>query len=472
MAPKKTCITCSACTQIMRDGGRSGCVVRDAEVYGPIYRDGRKLAQDENRALAEKCRVCATPTCKDKCPAGVNIPGFIAAIAGGNEAEAYRILRQTNPLPEICAHVCPVEVQCESGCVENIFTGQAVPIKQLQKYVAALARKQGWTKLALPAATGRRAAIIGAGPAGVACAVRLLELGVAVTIYDAAEPGGVAGATIPAERLPHDVLRAEIAAVLDLQADPSRLAWKSGTPLTEAFTLDDVLAEGYDAAFIGLGLPRSQQLDVPHPASGVMDGLDFLREAKLGMLAVPRRVAVVGGGNTAMDAAGTARAYGADDVYVLYRRSFNELPAWPDERNHALDAGAHFLIFSQPVAYFADEGGNLVGVQIQRTKLGDPDASGRRRPEVVPGSDYVLEVDLIVEAIGQLPAENLDTLLPGVVLTKYRLIAVEPGSARTSRHRVYAGGDLVNGGKTVVEAVRNGVQAAEEMAKALVEQPA
>ncbi len=470
MAPKKTCITCSACTQIMRDGGRSGCVVRDAEVYGPIYREGRKLSQDENRALAEKCRICATPTCKEKCPAGVDIPGFISAIACGEEAEAYRILRKTNPLPEICAHVCPVEVQCESGCVEAIFTGQAVPIKQLQKYVAALARKQGWTKLALPAANGQHAAVIGAGPAGVACAVRLLELGFHVTIFDAAEPGGVAGATIPQERLPHEVLRAEIAAVLGLDADPARLTWKSGMPLTEMFTLDDVLAEGYDAVFIGLGLPRSQQLDAPRPASGVMDGLDFLREAKLGKLAAPKRVAVIGGGNTAMDAAVTARTLGAEDVYVLYRRSFNELPAWPEERNHALNAGVNFLIFTQPVGFVSDVSGALAGVQVQRTTLGAPDASGRRRPEPVSGSDYILEVDLVIEAIGQLPPTNLAALLPGIALTKYGLIATEPDSARTSRDRVYAGGDLVNGGKTVVEAVRNGVQAAEEMARAAVGQ--
>ena len=464
MTPAKTCVTCSACTQLMRDGEQSGCVVRDAKVYGPRYREGRRLSQDLNRELAAKCRVCATPTCQVKCPAGVDIPGFIAKIADGDEQAAYHILRQANPLPEICAHVCPVEVQCESGCIENIFTGVPVPIRQLQKYVSLLARRQGWTRLLLPEAQDKRAAVIGSGPAGIACAIRLLEFGYRVTIFDANEqPGGTVRATIPAVRMPNDVLGEEIAAILTL-SDPSRLSWQAGKALTADFTLDAVLAEGYDAVFLGLGLPRTQQLDCPHPTQGVMDVLEFLRGAKDGTQAVPKHVAVIGGGNSAMDAATAALLAGAEDVYLIYRRSFAELPAWPEERNHALDAGVHFLILAQPIGYRSNEQSALTGVQIQRTRLGAPDASGRRRPELIRGSDYILEVELAIEAIGQLPPDNLPTLLPGVQLTHAGLIITEPNSARTSRDRVYAGGDLVSGGATAVQAVAGGIRAAEEIA--------
>jgi len=463
MEPKKTCVTCSACTQIMRDGGTSGCVVRDSAVYGPIYREGRAKSQDLARELASKCRICNTPTCKDKCPAGVDIPSFIAKIAEGDEREAYRILRDANPLPEICAYVCPVEVQCESGCLEAIFGEAPVPIKQLQRYVAGVARAKGWTKLELPPANGRRTAVVGGGPAGIACAVRLLELGHAVTVYDAAEaPGGTVGETIPDTRMPQDVLRAEIAAVLDL-SDTQRLDWRAGKGLSADFTLDDVLAEGYDAVFLGLGLPRAQQLDGPRPAEGVMDALSFLRAVKAGTLTPPERVAVIGGGNSAMDAATSALRAGAKDVYLVYRRSFAELPAWPEERNHALDAGAHFLILSQPLGYHVDGAGRLVGLRVARTALGEPDASGRRRPVSIPGSEYLLEVDFVVEAIGQLPPADLAIMLPGVELTRDGLIAVAEGSTRTSRPHVHAGGDLVNGGATAVAAIAGGFRAAEEI---------
>ncbi|MHB0940036.1 MAG: oxidoreductase [Armatimonadota bacterium] len=468
MEPKKTCVTCSACTQIMRDGGTSGCVVRDSAVYGPIYREGRAKSQDKARELAAKCRLCNSPTCRDKCPAGVDIPAFIAKIAEGDEREAYRILRDANPLPEICAYVCPVEVQCESGCLEAIFGEQPVPIKQLQRYVAGVARAKGWAKLALPPANGRRAAVIGGGPAGIACAVRLLELGHAVTVFDAAQaPGGTVGETIPDVRMPGDVLRAEIAAVLDL-SDPQRLDWRAGKGLSADFTLDDVMAEGYDAVFLGLGLPRAQQLDGPRPVEGVLDALPFLRAVKSGTLIPPERVAVIGGGNSAMDAATSALRAGAKDVYLVYRRSFAELPAWPEERNYALDAGVHFLILSQPLGYHVDDAGRLIGLRVARTNLGESDSSGRRRPIAIPGSEYLLEADFAVEAIGQLPPADLAAMLPGVELTRHGLIAVEEESTRTSRAGVFAGGDLVNGGSTAVAAIADGFRAAEEIDDAVV----
>lgn len=463
MDPRKACVSCSACTQIMRDGGRSGCVVRDAEIYGPIFREGRKLSQDLSRELAAKCRVCATPACRDKCPAGVDIPGFISRIADGEDREAYRILRRSNPLPEICAHVCPVEVQCESACIEDILGDGSVPIRQLQKYAAYTARRQGWTRLELPPANGHRVAVVGAGPAGLACAVRLLETGFQVTLIDAAPvPGGTVDATIPASRMPKDILAAEIAALFDL-TEPSRLEWRYNTALSTEYTLDKILADGYAAVFIGLGLSRAQLLDCPHPDAGVVEALEFLRRAKHGVAEMPQRVAVIGGGNSAMDAAVTAKLSGAEDVYLIYRRSFAELPAWPDERNRAVDAGVHFLILSQPVAYETGESGQLTAVRLCRVQLGSLDASGRRRPEVIEGSDYLLEVDLVVEAIGQQPPVDLEQILPGVGLTSRGLVDTPADSTRTTRARIYAGGDLVNGGGTAVEAVRAGVLAAEEI---------
>jgi glutamate synthase (NADPH/NADH) small chain len=241
------------------------------------------------------------------------------------------------------------------------------------------------------------------------------------------------------------------------------LVWRTGCALSAAFTVDDVLAEGFAAVFVGLGLPRSQQLECPHPAN-VVDGLDFLRQVKHEGMRAPARVAVIGGGNSAMDAATAALQAGARDVYIVYRRSFSELPAWPEERNHALDAGVHFLILAQPVSYLTDDQGHLLGVQVQRTRLGAPDASGRRRPETIPGSEYLLEVDLVVEAIGQLPPADLEALLPGIKLDIKELVMTVPDSTRTSRERVYAGGDIVTGGGTAVAALAAGRQAAEEIA--------
>jgi 2,4-dienoyl-CoA reductase (NADPH2) len=466
MDPKKSCVTCSACTQIMRDGGTSGCVVRDAAVYGPIYREGRQRSQDLARELAARCRVCDTPSCQDGCPAKVDIPGFISRIAQGDEQGAYAILRQTNPLPELCAYVCPAAEQCEGGCIERTFSGTAVPIRQLQRYVSVQARKAGWTALTLPPATGARVAVIGGGPAGLACTMRLLEGGCRVTLFEAGEgPGGVAGATIPADRLPLQVLREEVAAILP--GDPDRLVWRTGIALSADFTLDAVLAEGFDAVFVAMGLPAGQPLGGAQPPTGVVDALAFLAACKRGTATVPARVAVIGGGNTAMDAATSARHAGAQDVYLLYRRSFAELPAWAEERNRALEAGVHFLVLTQPVGYLADDAGALEGVQLQHTRLGEPDASGRRRPEPMPASEYTLPIDLVVEAIGQLPPAALQQLLPGVALTRAGRIQTAPGSLATSRPGVFAGGDLVSGGGTVVAAVADGVRAAEEILAAL-----
>ncbi len=469
LTPTKLCICCSSCTQIMRDGGRSGCVVRDWEIYEPIFRAGQAKNPTVMRELATICRDCHAPTCQSGCPASVNVPGFITAIADGDERRAYQVLRERNPLPEVCAYVCPAETQCEGSCVQAHLRGAAVPIRQLQGYVCDIARREGWVALEAPEQLlERRVAVIGAGPAGVACAIRLLQDGFALTIIDAAEePGGIAAETIPAERLLAEAAPAEVTAILG-GCDTDRLHWRLGTRMSGELTVDDLLAEGFDAVFVGVGM--TQPVGLPgaeRPSEGVVDALSFLRRAKSDpSLRVPARVAVLGGGNTAMDAAVTAKRLGALDVYLVYRRSFPEMPAWPAERDEALNTGVHFMLLTQPLGYEGEDG-RLTGVRVASTSLGDPDASGRRSPVTDESAARVLAVDLAIEAIGQAPPSDIAEWLPGVELTGGGLIATRKGSTRTSREGVYAGGDIVNGGATVVQAVAEGVRAAEEIARDL-----
>ena len=450
---RHTCISCSSCTQIMRDGGMSGCVPFDREVYGPIYREGRRNSLDYCQAQASRCRDCFDPQCKDGCPAGVDIPGFVRALADGDIQRSYEILRERNALPELCALVCPVEVQCQGHCVESVFSQNPVPIGDLQAYVSRVAREKGWASLPEAPPTGKRIAVIGAGPAGLACAAVLLKKGHVVDVFDPEEAGGVAASSIPEGRLAEDRFQAEFEAIFG--GSNVRFV-KESLP-----SLDDLLAK-YDAVFLGTGLGSSVSLADTRPP-GVEDAIQFLRACKAGGVSVPERVAVLGGGNTAMDAAVTAASSAARDVYLVYRRSFAEMPAWPAERDEALNLGVHFLLLTQPLGYEV-ENGRLKGVRIARTILGAPDESGRRRPMVVEGSESLLEVDLVLEALGQKLPAHIEAL--GLGLTPDRLIKVDE-EGRTSREGVYAGGDAVNGGATVVQAVAEGMRAAKAIARRL-----
>jgi len=455
----RVCVACSACTQIMRDGGRSGCVPKDAEVYEPIYKAGRAEALDTITAMAKGCRQCAEPTCVSKCPAHVNVPKFVGEIATGKFREAYETLRESNLLAATCGYVCPSETLCESGCINEHYT-ESVPIRHLQRWVSRKAVEEGWAAEPRTAegATGKRIAVIGAGPAGIAGAVKLSSLGHLVTIFEKSkEDGGMAKETIPAERMPDPILDREIQSVI---ASAGNIDRKSAT----VNNLDSVFDQGYDAVLLAPGLNRSVALQSPvRPESGVRSALEFLAATKHGEK-VSGSVLVLGGGNTAIDAALSAKRAGASDVAIVYRRSFAEMPAWPVERDEAMNEGVDFLILTQPLAYIAGEDGRLTGVKVARTRLGEPDESGRRSPKVVAGSEHVMPADLVVEAIGQKADRGLVDAMTGVEFTRDGLVRKAGlDSLATSRPGVYAAGDIVNGGTTVVQAVAEGMQAAREM---------
>lgn len=462
MYPEKVCIGCSACTQIMRDNGRTGCVIRDNETYGPIFRRGRMSDRENLLRLASACRKCQEPTCQLACPASVPIPQFIGLFLDGKEREAYEMIRQANVFPEVCAWLCPVEQQCQGHCLQGFIGDGPLPVADVQRYLAVQANKNGWSRVRVPEqGSGKKVAIIGAGPAGLACAAKLLEAGHAVTMFDKnATLGGAVASVIPPDRQ-CDSLKNELTAMFT-DVPKERMILELGKELSASHNLDTILSRGFDAAFIAMGLQESTSIGDGR-LSGLWGAMDFLSAARQAgaMNLTGKSAAVIGGGNTAMDVAVTAKQLGAKDVYVIYRRSFQEMPAWSGERDRAIREGVHFLVLAQPLAYDSNDG-RLTGIRLCPTRLGDPDQSGRRRPEPIESSAYNLDMDVVVEAIGQAVPKDAETALAGVEFDG-GLVRTQADTLATSRKGVFAGGDLVRGPSTVVAAVANGMKAAREI---------
>ncbi len=462
MDKNKVCVGCSGCTQLMRDGQMAGCVVRDNPIYGPIFKKGRQNDPVILKNQAEHCLQCQEPSCQLACPAGIDIPRFIQQFLDGDEKAAWQTIRQANILPEICAWLCPVEQQCQGHCLQHFIGDRALPIADIQRYLAEQANKNGWSKLSIPSQfTGQNVAIIGAGPAGLAAAAVLLEAGHRITLFDShKQPGGLIDSVIPADRQ-YQTLNRELKAIFE-GIPQDRLTWIWNYKLSPTNNLDGIMAQGFNAAFIALGLPQSicssdQQYD------GLVDALTFLNQARTQPFLdlTGQKIAVIGGGNTAMDAAVTASQRGASDVYLLYRRSYQEMPAWPAERDRAIHAGIHFIILTQSVDYLTEQG-KIKGLAVCHCHLGSPDESGRRRSIAEPDNNYKIDCDMIIEAIGQRSPSQLDHMLPGVRIVN-GLIDVSTETLETTRPMVFAGGDIVRGASTVVAAVADGMRAAREL---------
>ena len=435
----------------------------------------RELAMQE----AARCLQCKKPKCVEGCPVEVPIKDFISALAKGDENEAYRIIKSTNSLPAVCGRVCPQEHQCEGLCI-LAAKGQPVCIGRLERYVADthLAANPCEQVTGETACATRRpdlkVACLGSGPASITAAGYLASLGVAVDVYEALhEPGGVLIYGIPAFRLPKDVVGRELDGLRQLGVR-FMTNWVGGRTVM----IEELLEQGYKAVFIGVGAGLPMFLGVPgENLIGVFSANEYLTRVNLGRAyafpeydtpAYPgKRVTVFGAGNVAMDAARTAMRLGAESVHIVYRRTREEMPARHEEIEHAEEEGIKFELLASPLAFKGNEAMRLETVSLQRMRLGEPDASGRRRPEVVPGDIYELQTDLAIVALGTRSNPILLDASPKLERNKWGYVTINEETGETSMPNVFAGGDIVTGAATVILAMGAGRKAAQEIARRL-----
>ena len=422
--------------------------------------------EEEARAEASRCLNCKNPRCVAGCPVSIDIPGFLQQVIAGQEAKAAGIIAESSALPAVCGRVCPQETQCEGVCIRGI-KGEPVAIGKLERYVADWARGHKLEPQNTSEKNGQRVAVIGAGPAGLTCAGELAKLGYEVKIFEALhEPGGVLVYGIPEFRLPKDTVVAhEVENVKKLGVEI-----ETNTIVGKSVSVDDLLDhEGYDAVFIGSGAGLPMFMHIPgETASGVFSANEFLtrnnlmkafREDYDTPIFAGKRAIVVGGGNVAMDAARTALRLGAE-THIVYRRSEAELPARVEEVHHAKEEGVIFDLLTNPVEILEDENGWVRAVRVIHMELGEPDASGRRRPVEIPGSEEEIPADTVIMALGTSPNPLLASTTKGLDTNRRGCLIADEKSGQTTREGVFAGGDAVIGAATVILAMGAGKQAA------------
>lgn len=416
---------------------------------------------------AKRCIQCKKPSCVSGCPVDVQIPEFIQLIAEGDFIGAAHKLKETNALPAVCGRVCPQEDQCEKVCVLG-KKGEPVAVGRLERFAADYEQESG--QILIPKAappTGKRVAVVGAGPAGLTIAGDLVKMGHEVTIFEALhKSGGVLIYGIPEFRLPKAIVDAEVNYLEKLGAKIV-----TNAAIGRLKTVDDLFAEGFHAVFLGVGAGAPVFMNIPgENLNGIYSANEYLTRSNLMKAYLfpqydtpiirGKNVAVIGGGNVAMDSVRTALRLGADNAYIIYRRSEVELPARIEEVHHAKEEGVQFKLLHNPVGYIADEKGWVKEIKCIRMELGEPDSSGRRRPIVIPGSEFTIPVDTVVVAIGTEANPVIPKTTPGLEVNKWGYIVTKGESGETSREGVYAGGDIVTGAATVILAMGAGRQAA------------
>jgi len=414
---------------------------------------------------AERCLNCKNKPCVNGCPVGVRIPEFIRSVAEGDMEGAYKIIKTTNSLPAVCGRVCPQETQCEQKCVRGI-KGDPVGIGRLERYVADWHMEHGKPEEFKVEPNGHRVAIIGAGPAGLTCAGDLAAMGYSVTVFEALHvAGGVLMYGIPQFRLPKEIVQKEIVALKEKGVEIN-----TDMVIGKVLSVDELFEMGYEAMFIGTGAGLPSFMNIPGEGLvGTYSANEFLTRVNLMKAYLdeydtpiihPKNVAVVGGGNVAMDAARTAKRLGAENVYIIYRRAEEQMPARKEEIHHAKEEGIIFNLLRNPVAIHGDENGRVKSIECVEMELGEADATGRRKPIEKTGSNFEIPVECVVMAIGNSPNPLIRTTTEGLEANSHGCIIVDEATMATTRKGVYAAGDAVSGAATVILAMGGGKEAA------------
>jgi len=431
--------------------------------------------EEQAKLEAERCLQCPKPRCVEGCPVDINIPAFIKEIKEGNFIEASMILKDKNSLPAICGRVCPQENQCQMQCVLGKM-GDPVAIGRLERFASDYERMKGVTippKQKSP--VKGKVAVVGSGPAGLTAAADLVKLGYKVVLFEALHAaGGVLMYGIPEFRMPKKIVQAEVDYIKKLGVEV-----KTNYTIGKLSTIDELFEKGFDAVFVGTGagLPRFMRIPGEN-LGGVYSANEFLIRVNLMKaylfpdydtpIRLGKKVAVIGGGNVAMDSARSALRLGAEDVWIVYRRSKEELPARHEEVENAEEEGIKFKFLTNPVRFLGDETGWVTGIECIKMRLGEPDESGRRRPLPIEGSEFIMDIDTAVIAIGQTPNPLIQRTTKGLETTKYGTIVVNGESGETTKEGVYAGGDVVSGAATVISAMGAGKRAARSIHEYLI----